>query len=96
MKPNKNPQEPVASSEKDKKEGGPLRHGEHGWNYTLHKWNFEGDTGLENGVGHSVEDADWVLEGTREFRRKYPGYGFAHLWPCGCQRVAEGDESEEE
>ncbi|XP_014557084.1 hypothetical protein COCVIDRAFT_37405 [Bipolaris victoriae FI3] len=31
-----------------------------------------------------------------EFVEKYPGYAVAHLWPCGCEKVMEGDESEEE
>lgn len=31
-----------------------------------------------------------------EFVEKYPGYAVAHLWPCGCEKVIEGYESEEE
>jgi hypothetical protein len=31
-----------------------------------------------------------------EFGDKYPGYAVAHLWPCGCEKVSDEDESEEE
>ncbi|KAI4700729.1 hypothetical protein J4E81_003692 [Alternaria sp. BMP 2799] len=31
-----------------------------------------------------------------EFTKKYPGYAVAHLWPCGCEKVRDEDESEEE
>lgn len=31
-----------------------------------------------------------------EFLHKYPGFGFAHLWPCGCEMVPEEGQSEEE
>ncbi|EUC43902.1 hypothetical protein COCMIDRAFT_38172 [Bipolaris oryzae ATCC 44560] len=31
-----------------------------------------------------------------EFVEKYPGYAVAHLWPCGCEKVIEGYDSEEE
>lgn len=30
------------------------------------------------------------------FVEKYPGYAVAHLWPCGCEKAVEGDESDEE
>jgi len=30
------------------------------------------------------------------FLEKYPGYGVAHLWPCGCEVMSDGTESEEE
>jgi hypothetical protein len=30
------------------------------------------------------------------FVEKYPGYAVAHLWPCGCEKVSEDGESEEE
>ncbi|KAE8826747.1 hypothetical protein PTNB73_08033 [Pyrenophora teres f. teres] len=30
------------------------------------------------------------------FLQKYPGYAVAHLWPCGCQVMSDGTESEEE
>lgn len=29
------------------------------------------------------------------YRDKYPGEVVAHLWDCGCEKVREGDESEE-
>ncbi|KAI4945549.1 hypothetical protein J4E91_007891 [Alternaria rosae] len=31
-----------------------------------------------------------------EFTNKYPGYAVAHLWPCGCEKVRDEDESEQE
>jgi hypothetical protein len=31
-----------------------------------------------------------------DFTKKYPGYAVAHLWPCGCEKVREEYESEEE
>jgi hypothetical protein len=31
-----------------------------------------------------------------EFGKKYPGYAVNHLWPCGCEKVSDGDESVEE
>ena len=31
-----------------------------------------------------------------EFTKKYPGYAVNHLWPCGCEKVRDEDESEEE
>ncbi|KAI2478090.1 hypothetical protein Ptr902_10285 [Pyrenophora tritici-repentis] len=30
------------------------------------------------------------------FLEKYPGYAVAHLWPCGCEVMTDGTESEEE
>jgi len=30
------------------------------------------------------------------FLEKYPGYAVAHLWPCGCEMMSDGTESEEE
>jgi hypothetical protein len=31
-----------------------------------------------------------------KFGEKYPGYALSHLWPCGCEKVSDKDESEEE
>ncbi|KAG9192930.1 hypothetical protein G6011_11664 [Alternaria panax] len=30
-----------------------------------------------------------------DFTEKYPGYAVFHLWPCGCEVISEGDDSEE-
>ena len=30
------------------------------------------------------------------YREKYPGESVGHLWPCGCKKWTDGDESEEE
>lgn len=30
------------------------------------------------------------------YREKYQGENVGHLWPCGCERPVDGDESEEE
>jgi hypothetical protein len=30
------------------------------------------------------------------FSNKYPGFAVAHLWPCGCETITDGGESEEE
>ncbi|RMZ71559.1 nad(P)-binding protein [Pyrenophora seminiperda CCB06] len=30
------------------------------------------------------------------FLERYPGYAVAHLWPCGCEVMGDGNESEEE
>lgn len=30
------------------------------------------------------------------FNEIYPGFSMSHLWPCGCEKVMDGDESEEE
>ncbi len=31
-----------------------------------------------------------------EFTEKYLGYAVAHIWPCGCEKVSDENESEEE
>lgn len=30
------------------------------------------------------------------FVERFPGYAVAHLWPCGCERVSDDSDSEEE
>jgi hypothetical protein len=31
-----------------------------------------------------------------KFNNKYPGFAVTHLWPCGCEVIRDGGESEEE
>ncbi|KAF1365473.1 hypothetical protein EJ07DRAFT_150968 [Lizonia empirigonia] len=43
--------------------------------------------------GKELDEAERWMMGYRE---KYQGENVGHLWPCGCERLVDGDESEEE
>ena len=48
----------------------------------------------ENVQGKSeLDEAERWMVG---YRDKYQGENVGHLWPCGCEKVMDGDESEEE
>ncbi|KAF2738128.1 hypothetical protein EJ04DRAFT_560998 [Polyplosphaeria fusca] len=77
-----------------------LKPGPHGWDYSNHKWTWEGDRDLDSGAGHQVERADMEKLNNGEMRQaefwhKYPGR-MESQWPCGCQKPWQDDFSEEE
>lgn len=92
---------PVTETQSEPEASPYLKPGKHGWDYELHRWSWEGDPDLHTGVGHSVEpeDAERLLrEGnsfSAEYYHKHPGWG-AHTWPCGCHKIRDEDDSEEE
>lgn len=42
------------------------------------------------------EELDELERWMMSYRDKYPGESVGHLWPCGCKKWTDGDESEEE
>lgn len=53
------------------------------------------DEGVAINHGSKVTWDEWQ-EWYDGFLEKYPGYAVAHLWPCGCEVMDDGTESEEE